>query len=120
WTLPVFCGRLFLGRTNWAISRSSLCNRALPRPEWRSRQEGEGPQNTKAAGGAATEPLGAAAMSEDVAQPTVTSRSVARGIGTTALARLGGVVEIVAQPLYVLMFGLAGYGLYAVLWAAIN
>ena len=59
-------------------------------------------------------------MSEDVAQPAVTSRSVARGLGTTVLARLGGVVEIVAQPLYVLMFGLAGYGLYAVLWAAIN
>jgi O-antigen/teichoic acid export membrane protein len=59
-------------------------------------------------------------MSEDVAQPAVTSRSVARGLGTTVLARLGAVVEIVAQPLYVLMFGLAGYGLYAVLWATIN
>lgn len=59
-------------------------------------------------------------MSEDVAQPTVTNRSVARGLGTTVLARLGAVVEIVAQPLYVLMFGLAGYGLYAVLWAAVN
>ena len=59
-------------------------------------------------------------MSEDIAQPAVTSRSVAKGLGTTVLARLGAVVEIVAQPLYVLMFGLAGYGLYAVLWAAIN
>jgi O-antigen/teichoic acid export membrane protein len=60
-------------------------------------------------------------MTEDVAaQPAVTSRSVARGLGTTVLARLGAVVEIVAQPLYVLMFGLAGYGLYAVLWATIN
>ena len=59
-------------------------------------------------------------MSEDVAQPAITSRSVARGLGTTVLARLGAVVEIVAQPLYVLMFGLAGYGLYAVLWAAVN
>lgn len=59
-------------------------------------------------------------MSEDAAQPAVTSRSVARGLGTTVLARLGAVVEIVAQPLYVLMFGLAGYGLYAVLWATIN
>ena len=48
------------------------------------------------------------------------SRRVAKGIGATALARLGALVEIVAQPLYVLMFGLAGYGLYAVLWAAIN
>jgi O-antigen/teichoic acid export membrane protein len=59
-------------------------------------------------------------MSESAAHPAVTSRSVARGLGTTVLARLGAVVEIVAQPLYVLMFGLAGYGLYAVLWAAIN
>ena len=59
-------------------------------------------------------------MSESADQPAVTSRSVARGLGTTVLARLGAVVEIVAQPLYVLMFGLAGYGLYAVLWATIN
>lgn len=48
------------------------------------------------------------------------SHRVARGIGTTVLARLGALVEIVAQPLYVLMFGLTGYGLHAVLWAAIN
>ncbi len=47
-------------------------------------------------------------------------RRVAKGIGATALARLGALVEVVAQPLYVLMFGLAGYGFYAVLWAAIN
>jgi O-antigen/teichoic acid export membrane protein len=50
----------------------------------------------------------------------VTNRQVARGLGTTILARMGALIEIVAQPLYVLMFGLAGYGLYAVLWAAIN
>jgi O-antigen/teichoic acid export membrane protein len=47
-------------------------------------------------------------------------RRVAKGIGSTALARLGALVEVVAQPVYVLMFGLAGYGFYAVLWAAIN
>jgi O-antigen/teichoic acid export membrane protein len=52
--------------------------------------------------------------------PAVTEHHVARGVGTVLLARLGAVVEIVAQPLYVLMFGLAGYGLYAVLWAAVN
>src|SRR5690606_35449051 len=80
----------------------------------------QGGERAKAAGGPADEQLGAATMSEEVAQPTVTSRSVARGLGTTVLARLGAVVEIVAQPLYVLMFGLAGYGLYAVLWAAVN
>ncbi len=52
--------------------------------------------------------------------PAVTQAHVARSVGTVLLARLGAVVEIVAQPLYVLMFGLAGYGLYAVLWAAVN
>ncbi len=55
-----------------------------------------------------------------VTEAAVTEAHVARGVGTTLLARLGAVVEIVAQPLYVLMFGLAGYGLYAVLWAAVN
>ena len=59
-------------------------------------------------------------MSDDAASSAVTSRHVARGLGTTLLARMGAVVEIVAQPLYVLMFGLTGYGVYAVLWAAIN
>ena len=53
-------------------------------------------------------------------QPAITDRHVARGLGTTLLARLGAVVEVIAQPLYVAMFGLAGYGLYAVLWAAVN
>jgi len=60
-------------------------------------------------------------MSEETAaSPAVTSRHVARGLGTTVLARLGAMVEIVATPLYVLMFGLHGYGLYSVLWAAVN
>src|SRR3546814_7238929 len=57
---------------------------------------------------------------ESAAAPAVTSRHVARGLGTTVLARLGAMVEIVAAPLYVPMVGLVGYGLYAVLWAAIN
>ncbi len=74
----------------------------------------------KAAGSLPGDSLGAQRMSEDAAQSAVTSRHVARGLGTTVLARLGAVVEIIAQPLYVLMFGLAGYGLYAVLWATIN
>ncbi len=60
-------------------------------------------------------------LSQPAASPEgVTNRQVARGLGTTILARMGAIIEIVAQPLYVLMFGLAGYGLYAVLWAAIN
>ncbi|MCC2601743.1 lipopolysaccharide biosynthesis protein [Sphingopyxis yananensis] len=59
-------------------------------------------------------------MSSDPALQPITSRHVAKGLGTTLLARTGAVVEIVAQPLYVVMFGLTGFGFYAVLWAAIN
>lgn len=50
----------------------------------------------------------------------ITSKDVARGLGTTLVARLGGVIDVVAQPLYVWLFGLASFGLYAVLWAAVN
>jgi O-antigen/teichoic acid export membrane protein len=50
----------------------------------------------------------------------VTSKDVAKGAGTTLLARLGGVIDVIAQPLYVWLFGLAGFGLYSVLWAAVN
>lgn len=48
------------------------------------------------------------------------SRQVAQGAGTALLARAGGVVEIVSQPLYVWLFGLPTYGLYMVLWSAVN
>lgn len=64
-------------------------------------------------------------MSEDspdgsAGRETITERDLVRGVGSSALARLGAVVEIVAQPIYVALFGLAGYGLYAALWAAVN
>jgi len=49
-----------------------------------------------------------------------THRDVARGAGAAFLSRLGSVVEVVAQPAYVWMFGLATYGLYTVLWSAVN
>ena len=52
--------------------------------------------------------------------PAVTSRDIAKGLGTTLFARLGGVIDVVSQPIYVWLFGLAGYGIYAVLWAAVN
>lgn len=52
--------------------------------------------------------------------PAITSRDVARGAGTTLLARLGALMEVIAQPIYVAMFGLASFGLYAVIWAAVN
>ncbi len=57
---------------------------------------------------------------EETVAEEVTSRDVAKGAGTTLIARLGGVIDVVAQPLYVWLFGLAGYGLYAVLWATVN
>jgi O-antigen/teichoic acid export membrane protein len=50
----------------------------------------------------------------------VSNRDVAKGAGTTLLARLGGVLDVLTQPLYVWLFGLAGYGFYGALWAAIN
>jgi O-antigen/teichoic acid export membrane protein len=36
------------------------------------------------------------------------------------LARAGALIEALAQPLFTWLFGLAGYGLYVVLWGAIN
>jgi O-antigen/teichoic acid export membrane protein len=48
------------------------------------------------------------------------SRQVAKGAGTALLARAGAVIEIVSQPLYVWLFGLPTYGLYMVLWSAVN
>lgn len=52
--------------------------------------------------------------------PSVTASHVAKGAGSTLLARLGAVIEVVTQPLYVALFGLASFGLHAVLWAAVN
>ena len=48
------------------------------------------------------------------------SRQLAKGAGTALLARAGSVIEIVSQPLYVWLFGLPTYGLYMVLWSAVN
>lgn len=50
----------------------------------------------------------------------VTSRDVARGAGSATLARLGALIEVVSQPAYTWMFGLATYGLYTVLWSLVN
>lgn len=52
--------------------------------------------------------------------PTVTNTDVAKGAGLSALSRLGALIEVVAQPAYTWMFGITGYGVYVVLWAAIN
>ena len=54
------------------------------------------------------------------ASATKARRDVARGAGTVFLARTGSVVEIITQPAYTWMFGLATYGLYSVLWSLVN
>ncbi len=59
-------------------------------------------------------------MSAPDTAPSISNRDVAKGAGAAMLSRIGGVIEVVSQPLYVWMFGLTGYGLYAVLWAAVN
>ena len=50
----------------------------------------------------------------------VTRGEVARGAGLAGLARSGALIEAVAQPLYVWMFGLTAYGIYVVMWAAVK
>ena len=52
--------------------------------------------------------------------PAVSRADVASGAALTGLARTGAVIEIVTQPAFVWMFGLATYGSYIVLWAAVN
>lgn len=50
----------------------------------------------------------------------ITRGDVARGAGLAGLARAGALIEALAQPLFIWLFGLATYGLYVVLWGAIN
>jgi O-antigen/teichoic acid export membrane protein len=62
-------------------------------------------------------------MNSDLEPPApahVTTRDVARGAGFAGLARLGALIELVAQPAYVGMFGVATYGLYVVLWGSVS
>jgi O-antigen/teichoic acid export membrane protein len=51
---------------------------------------------------------------------SVTRHDVARGAGLAGLARAGALIEALAQPLFIWLFGLATYGIYVVLWGAIN
>ncbi|RED16381.1 lipopolysaccharide biosynthesis protein [Parasphingopyxis lamellibrachiae] len=37
-----------------------------------------------------------------------------------AMARMGALIEVVAQPIYTWLFGIATYGLYIVFWSAVN
>src|SRR5688572_11395878 len=57
---------------------------------------------------------------EGLMSTAVTRGDVARGAGLAGLARAGALIEAVAQALYTWLFGLATYGLYVVLWGAVN
>jgi len=62
-------------------------------------------------------------MEEDLpapAEPAVTRADVARGAGLAGLSRMGALIEALAQPLYTWLFGIATYGIYVVLWGAVN
>jgi O-antigen/teichoic acid export membrane protein len=59
-------------------------------------------------------------MSAPPPEPAVTRDEVARGAGLAGLARMGALIEAVSQPLYTWLFGLATYGIYVVLWGAVN
>jgi O-antigen/teichoic acid export membrane protein len=50
----------------------------------------------------------------------VTRSDVARGAGLAGLSRAAALIEAIAQPIYTWLFGLAGYGIYVVLWGAVN
>jgi O-antigen/teichoic acid export membrane protein len=59
-------------------------------------------------------------MTDPEPAPIVSNKDVAKGAGTTLIARLGGVLDVVTQPLYVALFGLTGFGFYGAIWAAVN
>ena len=51
---------------------------------------------------------------------SVTRGEVARGAGLVGLSRASALIEVVAQPLFIWLFGLPTYGIYVALWASIN
>ena len=53
-------------------------------------------------------------------EPAVTRGEVARGAALAGLSRMGALIEALAQPLYTWLFGIATYGIYVVLWGAVN
>ncbi|WOE75703.1 lipopolysaccharide biosynthesis protein [Alterisphingorhabdus coralli] len=57
---------------------------------------------------------------EAVSGSGISRGDVGKGAAMAALARLGALIEVVAQPAYVWLYGLAGYGLYISLWSAVN
>lgn len=57
---------------------------------------------------------------EGSGQTGISKKAVVKSAGVVAMARLGALIEAVAQPAYTWMFGLATYGIYMALWAAVN
>ncbi|HEY0412231.1 MAG TPA: polysaccharide biosynthesis C-terminal domain-containing protein [Allosphingosinicella sp.] len=55
-----------------------------------------------------------------MAGEAVTRGEVARGAGLVGLSRASALIEAIAQPLFIWLFGLPAYGIYVVLWSAIN
>lgn len=51
---------------------------------------------------------------------SVTRGEVARGAALAGLSRAGALIEALSQPLFIGLFGLATYGVYVVLWGAVN
>lgn len=52
--------------------------------------------------------------------PHIARKDVAKGAGLAALSRMGALIEVVSQPAYTWMFGIATYGVYTVLWALVS
>ncbi|HEX8480860.1 MAG TPA: oligosaccharide flippase family protein [Allosphingosinicella sp.] len=50
----------------------------------------------------------------------VTRGEVARGAGLAGLSRATVLIDAVAQPLYIALYGLPTYGIWVALWASIN
>src|SRR4051812_26238427 len=61
-----------------------------------------------------------AAPPPPVPEDAVTRSEVAKGAGLVGLSRAAALIEAVAQPLFIWLYGLAAYGIYVVLWGAIN
>ncbi|MEA3039133.1 MAG: hypothetical protein QOE79_1646, partial [Sphingomonadales bacterium] len=55
-----------------------------------------------------------------MSEEAVTRSEVARGAGLVGLSRAAALIEAVSQPLFIWLYGLAAYGIYVVLWGAIN
>jgi O-antigen/teichoic acid export membrane protein len=53
-------------------------------------------------------------------EDNVTRGEVARGAGLVGLSRAAALIEAVAQPLFIWLYGLPAYGIYVALWASIN